>query len=234
ILMQYSTGYLVDAIWSPDPTRTFSALLRALHKKSSIFKNIVLWNHSSSAQSFLVNIPLFEEKVTGLIDGIELEQCAFVRLDECLSASTEPPNALQQVLLKMRASMAASSDALSFSLPATLTQEILVPLAAVVIDYSVAYVPASSEQTSFLGGEALDIYSVSFKGPSYPNSSSTLKQEHVVLKFSCPRVLVSKHAELSPGTVMEKLRVKFESRLESVGIHMSVAHRTETLDRVAL
>jgi len=228
-------GYLVDAISSPDPMRTFTALLRALHKKSSAFKDVVLWNHSSAMQSFIVNVPLLEAKLAGLTKGIE--QCVFVHLhdsDDYFSVSSKTLDAIQDVLLKMQTSMAVSPDILSFTLPEALTQEVLVPLAAVVIDYPVAYVPASSEQTSFLSGEALDVYNVSFKCPSSSDSASNLQKEHVILMFSCPRVLVSKHAELSPAALTEKLRVKFESRLESVGIHMSVTHHTQTLDRVAL
>ncbi|KAF9241112.1 hypothetical protein BU15DRAFT_73591 [Melanogaster broomeanus] len=199
-------GYLVDAIWSPDLTRALTALLRALRKESSVFRDVVSWNHSSATQSFIVKIPLLEEKLAALVDDVG--QCVFVRLDESLSVSSKPPDALQEVLSKMRAAMATSPDILSFSLPEGLTQEILVPLAAVVIDYPVAYVPASSEQTSFLGGDALDIYDVSCKGPLSLHSTdpSRLEQEHVVLKFSCPHALVSKHPELSPGALTEKLR----------------------------
>ncbi|KAF8843289.1 hypothetical protein BDN67DRAFT_964685 [Paxillus ammoniavirescens] len=185
-------------------------------------------------QSFIVNVPLLEAKLAGLTEGIE--HCVFVHLhdSDCFSVSSKTPDAIQDVLLKMQTSMAVSPDILSFTLPEALTQEVLVPLAAVVIDYPVAYVPASSEQTSFLSGEVLDVYNVSFKCPSSSASASNLQKEHVVLMFSCPRVLVSKHAELSPAALTEKLRVKFESRLESLGIHMSVTHHTQTLDRVAL
>ncbi|KIK99850.1 hypothetical protein PAXRUDRAFT_131180 [Paxillus rubicundulus Ve08.2h10] len=228
-------GYLVDAVSSPDPMRTFTALLSALHKKGSPFKNVVLWNHSSAMQSFIVNVPLLEAKLAGLTEGIE--QCAFVHLHDpgdCFSVSSKTPDAVQDVLVNMQASMAVSLDMPSFSLPEALTQQVLVPLAAVVIDYPVAYVPASSEQTSFLGGEALDIYDVSFKCPLSSDSASNLQRDHVILMFSCPRVLASRHAELSPGALTEKLRVKFESSLESVGIHISVTHHTQTLDRVAL
>lgn len=130
--------------------------------------------------------------------------------------------------------MAESPDVLSFSLSDAFTEEILIPLAAVMIDYPVAYVPAYSAQTSFLEGEALDIYAISFKGTITSDSALGLGKEHVLLKFSCPHVLVSNYAELSPATVVEKLRVKFAASLGRIGTRVSITHRTETLDRVAL
>jgi hypothetical protein len=97
--------------------RTFTALLRALHKKvrylnllntherrhdqvpygpqSSAFKDVVLWNHSSAMQSFIVNVPLLEAKLAGLTKGIE--QCVFVHLhdsDDYFSVVSNPPDAI--------------------------------------------------------------------------------------------------------------------------------------------
>lgn len=134
----------------------------------------------------------------------------------------------------MRFLVAESPDALSLSLSDTFTQEILVPLAAVMIDYPVAYFPACSTQTSFLEGEALDIYTISFKPIITPDCTPGLGKEHVFLKFSCPQVLASNYAELSPATVIEKLRVKFTAGLARIGTCVSVTHLTETLDRAAL
>lgn len=131
--------------------------------------------------------------------------------------------------------MAETPDALVLSLSEVFTEEILIPLAAVVIDYPVAYFPAFPVQTSFLEGEALDIYTVSFKWITN-TSDFTLDfgREHVLLKFSCPQVLASNYAELSPSIVIRKLKVKFAASLGRIGTCVFVTHRTETLERVAL
>ena len=152
-----------------------------------------------------------------------------------VSQSTVPPDALREALYGVRYLITESPDALVFPLSEVYAQEILVPLAAVVIDYPVAYVPAFSAQTSFLEGEPLDVYTVSFKWTT-KSSDFTLGfgREHVLLKFSSPQVLASHYAELLPGTVIRKLRAKFAASLERIGTCVFVTHCTETLARVAL
>ncbi|KIJ62644.1 hypothetical protein HYDPIDRAFT_30241 [Hydnomerulius pinastri MD-312] len=225
------TGYLVDAVWSPEPARTFSSILRSLCKESSTFANIALWYHDPSAQSFFVNISLVREKLNALKAGTD--RTVFVRLGEILSVSNNAPGALVEALSVVHASL----DQSSFTLPDTLTQEALVPLAAILIDYPVAYVPASSGQTSFLAREPLDVYEVSFKAKSSTDCvANTIigDREWVLLKFSCPQVLASEHPELLPAMLTEKLYAQSESCLSGIGMCMSVVHRVETLDRVAL
>lgn len=151
-----------------------------------------------------------------------------------MSQSREPRDRLRETLHDVGFLMSESPDALALDLSDTFTEEILIPLAAVTIDYPVAYVPASSAQTSFLEGEALDIYTISFKGTTPSDSTLRLGKEHVLMKFSCPQVLVSHYAELSPGALIEKLQVKFTARLGRIGMRILVTHHTETLDRVAL
>ena len=131
--------------------------------------------------------------------------------------------------------MAESPDALVLSLSDLFTEDILIPLAAVMIDYPVAYCPAFPAQTSFLEGEALNIYTVSFKWTEKTSDVALdFGREHVLLKFSCPQVLASNDAELSPSTMVRKLHAKFATTLQRVGGSILVTHRTETLERVAL
>ena len=151
-----------------------------------------------------------------------------------MSQAREPPDGLQEALHGLGLLMSESPNALSLSLPDTFTEEILIPLAAVMIGYPVAYFPASPAQTSFLEGETLDVYTISFEETTPWGSILDLKEEHVLLKFSCPQVLVSNYAELSPGTLLEKLKAEFTVRLGHIGMHILVTHHTETLDRVAL
>lgn len=152
-----------------------------------------------------------------------------------VSQLRDPPHALREALCSVGVAMARSPDVPVLSLSGLLTEELLIPLAGAVIDYPVAYFPAFSTQTSFLEGEALDIYTVSFewitKTSDFMLGSG---REHVLLKFSCPQVLTSNHTELSPSSMIPKLRVKFSASLERIGACISVTHRTETRERVAL
>ncbi|KAG9315710.1 hypothetical protein JVU11DRAFT_3357 [Chiua virens] len=229
------TGYLVDAICPPNPMHALTTLLKALREKSAAFDHVRLWHHTPTAQSFLVHTPLLQDRLAAVLraGGGPESDCVFVTLDTHLSVSRVPPETLQQALRDVRSSMTESSS-LSLALSDTLTEDILIPLAAVLIDYAVAYVPAFSAQTVFLQSEMLDVYTVSIKGMTPLDSESGPGNEHVLLKFSCPQVFASDHAELSPGTLVEKLQVKFSTRLGRIGMRAFVIHHTETQDRVAL
>lgn len=154
--------------------------------------------------------------------------------DRIVSQSRDPPHALREALHGMGSAMAEYHNALVLSLSELYTEEVLIPLAAVVIDYPVAYFPAFPVQRSFLEGEALDVYTVSLKWTINSDSTVGFGEQHVLLKFSCPHLLANDDTELSPGTVMEKLHVKFAFILERIGASILTTHRTETLDRVAL
>lgn len=126
--------------------------------------------------------------------------------------------------------MMTSQGALSFSLPDGLTQVELVPLAAVLIDYPVAYVPVSPCQTVFLAEEPLDVYEVA--SPLDVVNSDT--HEFTFLKFSCPQRLTDTCPRLSQPHLIQRLRDTFIPRLDKLGAHIVVRHHTETLGRVAL
>ncbi|KAI6130003.1 hypothetical protein EV401DRAFT_683121 [Pisolithus croceorrhizus] len=115
-----------------------------------------------------------------------------------------------------------------------LTVELLVPLAGILLDYPVAYVPISAQQNIFLPGEPLDVYEVAFNSPSADSSLSLGASEFVFIKFSCPRRVADKDSTLSPACLLMLLEHKFGPRLENIGASVSVRHYTETLDRVAL
>ncbi|KAG1715731.1 hypothetical protein ID866_1447, partial [Astraeus odoratus] len=223
--------YLVDVIAPPDPVHTLSSLLRTLRDKDPIFRDVVLWSDSTHMQSFFINTKLLEDKLVNLGEGI-----AFIHLDESLTVSTLVPIAVKDVLLGMYDAM--TSRGLSFTFSEKLTPQILVPLAAVLIDYPVAYVPISPDETAFLQGEILDVYDVAFRkdalthGSDRPSFIDT--HEFTFLRFSCPRRLADSCPELSTAYLTQKLKNKFTPRLEEIGARVHVSHRIEKLDRVAL
>lgn len=112
------------------------------------------------------------------------------------------------------------------SLSPTLEITDIVPLAAYLLEYPVAYVPCSEEQTSFLAGAALDVYECTFQAA----------EAHILLKFSCPSGIGELHPELSAGRLVESLRHRFGLRLRAAGLpdNLIVQHHMKTYDRVSL
>lgn len=119
------------------------------------------------------------------------------------------------------------SEPLTLSLPIH-DSSVSVPIAAVLIEYPVAFVP-DLNITSFLNHIPLDVYECTVK--------FNLKS-HPLLKFSCPVELGMKHPDvLSQDHLLVYMRSLFGSK-ERLGrweeVDLQVNHRTETHDRVAL
>ncbi|KAG2338464.1 hypothetical protein BDR05DRAFT_847251, partial [Suillus weaverae] len=111
----------------------------------------------------------------------------------------------------------------------------LVPLAATLIGYPVAYVPISADQTSFLSGQPLDVYeAIVVPATSCSPSLQSSDQSHTLLKFSCPCLLAGTNRELLPERVTKRLQSQFRESLSSIGSSLMVHHHVEVMDRVAL
>ena len=107
-------------------------------------------------------------------------------------------------------------------------QVVPIPFAAIVLEFPIAYVPGSSEQTSFLENTPLDVYECSL-----PLQFGEHKLEHVVLKFSYPSGLTEPqgHDKIKKG-----LRDRFSQRVQACGMTAGIVVKKArvTLDRVAL
>ncbi|KAG2033720.1 hypothetical protein BDR03DRAFT_653853 [Suillus americanus] len=135
----------------------------------------------------------------------------------------------------MNEDMLESQAKVSFSFVDGLTQDNLVPLAATLIGYPVAYVPISADQTSFLSGQPLDVYeAIVVPATSRASSLQGSNQSHTLLKFSCPCLLAETNHELSPERVIKHLQSQFRESLSSIGSSLLVHHYVEVMDRVAL
>lgn len=136
-------------------------------------------------------------------------------------------------------------ESTSIVLPQGLSARSAVPLAAILLEYPVAYCPPATVVSPFLSSVVLDVYKVCLKlpwsgeGGAFPSSN----QSHSILQFSCPSVLGTGYPELlSPELVVEKLQSFFDSRIRMTDWIQTVAvvpvvivhHSIETLDRVAL
>lgn len=116
-----------------------------------------------------------------------------------------------------------SSITMNSSLPA----ESVIALAAVLLEYPVAYVPTTLD-SPFLSNVTLDVYEciISFE-----------KTAHTLLKFSCPSELGQENSEmLGSSHIIASLTKKYLPRIRTMApiVSFRVLHTSQNLDRVAL
>lgn len=119
--------------------------------------------------------------------------------------------------------------------PSHLSEKELIPLAAFLIEYPVAYVPISAGQENFLSGIPLDVYECVVVHPTDGTQNNGQPRRHSMLKFSCPCSLGLEYLQLlSPQTMQRRLKERFIERVEGFGLQLEVMHYAVTHDRVAL
>ena len=145
------------------------------------------------------------------------------------------PQQVFQVLVSLLPLTQSVELPLSFSLPSDTTFETVVPLAAILLDYLVAFVPYPSYPNT-LSGVPLDVYEYTLTIPSH---DSTLNLNHSVIKFSCPTNLRENFTQLKPENVTLKMAAIFADRLSTartggvtIYVKHDVKHSSETVDRV--
>ncbi|KIY45622.1 hypothetical protein FISHEDRAFT_61022 [Fistulina hepatica ATCC 64428] len=199
------TAYLVDAIvLSQDAAMVLlNILYERFHARRTRLPSFVLVPASGLPR-------LLEQPPTSVIDALDWFNTEIV--------SRQPVH---------------THAALSFTLAELdLAPDVLVPLAAILLDYPVAYVPESSDTHAFLADVPLDVYACSISGPA---SLCCPEARHVFLQFSCPAQVGLAHSEtLSPRAITAVLRRTFEARLPGDSADMDVHWSVRTLDRVAL
>ena len=154
-------------------------------------------------------------------------------LIDILRKTREIPQQILQVLVSLLPLAQSVKLPLSFSLPSDSAFETVVPLAAILLDYLVAYVPYHSYPNS-LSGVPLDFYEYILTIPSH---DSKLDLNHSIIKFSCLASLREDSPQLKPENLSLKLAAIFSERLSLAGagsITTHVKHTSETVDRVVL
>lgn len=149
----------------------------------------------------------------------------FVQLDDAPSSFAP---ALQSLI-----QYAESEQRASLTLPPELAPEATIPLAALLLEYPVAYVPAT-DKTTFLSNVPLDIYECVL---SFKNGQNMVPSRHTLLKFSCPSELAGEDPlHLGHSQITTHLTQKFSVRLQKVapGTSIQVLCSSQILDRVAL
>ncbi|KAG1881948.1 hypothetical protein C8R48DRAFT_766923 [Suillus tomentosus] len=201
--------------------------------QSATFADVVHWYDPSSLQSFIVNSRILQAFARTLLE--DNAAITYVLLDTFPTLLNSTPTTVLDIICVMNADMLESQANVSFSFVDGLTQDNLVPLAATLIGYPVAYVPISANQTSFLSGQPLDVYEATVvPATSCTSSSPSSNQSHTLLKFSCPCLLAETNPELFPKRVTKRLQSQFRQSLSSIGSSLLVHHHVEVMDRVAL
>ncbi|KAI0365737.1 hypothetical protein BV20DRAFT_972822 [Pilatotrama ljubarskyi] len=245
------TGYLFDAFAIRDKRKTLKEVLtdclKSLRKDIPRFNGVTLLHDPTSDQLFYVNAKLLQQHPLGradlaaplVADAGDLPAVTFVQLDSSVTKICPPPSQLLSLFAHLELALLGEKLLPEVvSLPEDKrTQDIgtMVAFAACLLEFPVAYVPASGGSGPFLAGVPLDVYECVLELDDDPRPTG-LPEKHVMLKFSCPCIVAETTPELRPEMVVGRLKARFGVRLEQSGFpgRMIVRHSIETLDRVAM
>ncbi|KAJ7600640.1 hypothetical protein C8J56DRAFT_13940 [Mycena floridula] len=227
VALSVRTAYLVDAVAFSRPLEIFGSLLSRLREKSALFHNVLyLWDPSSE-QSFFINIRLLLHCWFG--EGLSLSDRLRARIRFVLLSANDDPKLLTDpptsVLVTLRnIGNHATPFPLTITLAPDLGPEVLIPLAAVLLEYPVALcIPDTVDDMSFfLARQPLNVYQATLRWPD-------TDEEHTLLKFSCPVAVA-----VDSDALIAALAAHFDGRLKHLGPHLDIEHKVETFDRVAL
>ncbi|KIM89222.1 hypothetical protein PILCRDRAFT_2484 [Piloderma croceum F 1598] len=215
VALAIRTAYLVDAIQVAE------------NPDIPVFEDVTLWHDPSSSQTFFVNVSLLSKTYRDL-QSSEPPWTAFIRLNE---PPTLAPGNIVQVLADIVTQ--TFNNPISVISSQELTQDLMIPVAAILLEYPVAYVPTSGagDQTAFLSRELLDVYECLLM-----NAGIGTHNRHTLMKFSCPNVIGVEHTELSPHRLIERMKERFVPRLQVVDSHttLDIQVLAGKFDRVAL
>ncbi|KAF4617287.1 hypothetical protein D9613_006112 [Agrocybe pediades] len=245
------TAYLVDLFSPKNPVELFSDLLTRLRSDKHIgahFESVFHVYEPSAEQSFIANRTLILQKFrlyhnpeqpSSPINELEGTKATFILLQSPLKILKEPPENVLKLIRTICQVAELSWGTLSFSLCDD-SAEALVPLAAIMLDYPVAYVPCMS-QNNVLGGRQLDFYEFLLTIDA-PNEDWAGEKAHTIMKFSCPAELreesnpsnPSNH--LCPEHLKEAMAHMFQTRLRKIkgsSKQVGVLHSTHALSHVS-
>lgn len=112
-----------------------------------------------------------------------------------------------------------------------------VPLAAILLGYLIAYVPADTQGGPLLSQVPLDVYECIVDFPLLDGYLGTDLEGHTLLKFSCPcEASQGQPHTPNPLNFINTLIERFQGRIRDLvpGSQLRIVHTTVTLDRVAL
>ncbi|KAF9450583.1 hypothetical protein P691DRAFT_458876 [Macrolepiota fuliginosa MF-IS2] len=191
IALSIRTGYLVDVLHIPEhlAEQTYTLLLKELGTISECFRNVLHLHEPCTNQSFFIHKNKLLQKLEASLSPRSAGPYpVFIHLPEkgepCVLDSIPLP-VLEVFQFNLGPGSTSSSSTLR--LPQDLPSTTSIPLAAFVLDYPVAYVPASASQTSFLSGVPLVIYRCYIQPRTPPPGDDNGRgRQHTLLQFSCP------------------------------------------------
>ncbi|KAG6890622.1 hypothetical protein C0995_006598 [Termitomyces sp. Mi166 len=196
-----------------------------VHSACPEFDSVVHVYEPASEQSFFVNIPMLLDR--HIPDG----KTAYVRLGpgpSSFSLIADPPLDLINALNSLKEGVAAQTTfPPSFTMKSNLPAESAIPLAAVLLEYPVAYVPTTLD-SPFLSKVTLDVYECIL---------SFGETVHTLFKFSCPSELGQQYSHIfSSSQIIASLTDNYLPRICTMAptVSFEVLHTSQNLDRVAL
>ncbi|TFK52634.1 hypothetical protein OE88DRAFT_1428635 [Heliocybe sulcata] len=227
------SGYLLDIFSIGDAVSTLSRLIVVLRERSSLFNDLMHVYEPSSDQSFFVNLGLLGNRLKS--DDLN-SWIIFVQTTSPISPVL-PPSSVSQLLSQILDNH-GSSCSITLVLPPSVGTDSLIPVAAVLLEYPVAYTPASISSQATLAGVPLDVYECVVRHPPIFARSAPQQTGTSLVKFSCPSHLAWRFPDLEPPRLVERIRERFLGRIQQFSSHadmrVDVKHHVETLDRVAL
>lgn len=246
VALSIRTGYLLDRISIEEHLveNTFSTLLKELCETSEYFNEVLHLYEPFANQSFIVNKSLLVKKLELLLSQRASNSYPIFLLlqkrgDIC-QFDTVPQTVLDvlQLLLNRLTSSHVWAERRTIQLPRGLVSTTSVPLAAIFLDYPVAYVPSSENQVSFLNSVPLVVYQCQINTQKELVKGLPVQtEEHTLLAFSCPTSLADDpSSKTSVQRITNHLKSTFGPRIaksfpEST---LQVNYKHITLDCVAL
>ncbi|OCH91199.1 hypothetical protein OBBRIDRAFT_542773 [Obba rivulosa] len=247
VALSVRTSYLFDAFALPSSHSTqrlegtLTTLIMALREEISVFKNVLLVHEPASDQLFVLNMGLLRQRLLEpdrTLEHASTDKCQWIRFVRASENPTLLPFAPPQVLEILRNLSVFTEDPIPPYLTLTsqepLDASALVPLAAFLLEYPIAYVPQSIGQSGYLTNVPLDVYECTLVWSDHATELS--HGAHLMLKFSCPCAIGDVDKDVCPPSLVQHITRRFGERLTGVGFSgkLAVRHYTETLPRIAL
>jgi len=155
-------------------------------------------------------------------------------------ASYDVPAGLVPILQEL-SNASREEQRVSYTLPDDTAFVDIVPLAAILLDYRIAYIPPFKAQP--LTNLSLEFHqAIVHWGNDMPAATATVsEQEHVFFRFSSPtdlRALVPVNHPAAPAKVVAGLEVMFNERLHSLDnpirndIRITIQHEQRVVDQM--
>ncbi|KAI0071504.1 hypothetical protein K474DRAFT_612808 [Panus rudis PR-1116 ss-1] len=248
-------GYLFDVFpvrhFGNDAVQALTRFLNDLREEILEYRDVIVVLDPVFEQYFFVNAKMLLSENN--VDATSPPWTAFVLLSQPPKLSFNMPSGVRELLSDLLLTIHGHFDSEQYEGPRypplvhlsspqsetnrkVTSSADMIPLAAILLEYPIAYVPLDEQQTDFLPRTELDVFECILHLPEGVFSDE--EREHVFMKFSCPRVLDAEDPSNTYWSedVEQRLLSRFGPRAQRIGIggRMHVRRYQEVFDRVAL